>query len=365
MSSLAPTLRGCRWGGRWGARRGFTLIELLVVIAIIAILIGLLLPAVQKVREAAARAQCSNNLKQLGLSLHGYHDATNALPPIQGFTYGWGLLPRLLPYIEQDNLHRQIRFDANVTCQAMALVRQTRIPVLLCPSDPKSTTLSTNRTMPVAGCPQIAGDSGASDGSVANQFLGFHPSYVGSYGDGFNNIASAAVDPYGGDGAKARYGCGGCGSNNTVTSTSTCPDPGQGYGGGRNHRGLFDYTGTSGPVRFASITDGLSNTIAFGHTEWSTSSNSSIWMSSTGSVHGTSLPPNWKLRVCANSAGLSVDACGGVAASWMGRGFNSRHPGGVLVNLTDGSVRFIQDSINPFTYNALGSRSGGEVVGDN
>jgi prepilin-type N-terminal cleavage/methylation domain-containing protein len=119
------------------ARRaaGFTLIELLVVIAIIAILIGLLLPAVQKVREAAARVKCQNNLKQIGLGLHNFHDANNGFPAsrstVTGGTASW--VPFLLPYIEQTALYSQYNFKADYQNQAPGVI-QTKIPMFLCPS---------------------------------------------------------------------------------------------------------------------------------------------------------------------------------------------------------------------------------------
>src|SRR5438046_1669421 len=126
-------------------RQGFTLIELLVVIAIIGVLIGLLLPAVQKVREAAARTQCKNNLKQIGLAFHNYHAAQGSFPP--GFASqaatvdgpslgpGWGWAAHLLPYFEQDNLYRQIDFTKDIAHPANAQARMTSLRIFLCPSD--------------------------------------------------------------------------------------------------------------------------------------------------------------------------------------------------------------------------------------
>src|SRR5713226_7170634 len=132
-------------------RRAFTLIELLVVIAIIAILIGLLLPAVQKVREAASLTKCRNNLKQIGLAMHNYHETMRRFPvgyydptpwPQLDNGPGWGWGAYLLPHLEQDNLFSQINFNLDVGVPANAAVCKTSLKIFLCPSDIDLTTFT-------------------------------------------------------------------------------------------------------------------------------------------------------------------------------------------------------------------------------
>jgi prepilin-type N-terminal cleavage/methylation domain-containing protein/prepilin-type processing-associated H-X9-DG protein len=299
-------------------RSGFTLIELLVVIAIIAILIGLLLPAVQKVREAAARMQCSNNLKQLGIAVHSYHDANNMLPQNASLspapTYNnsglgqWSWMAQILPYIEQGNLYTGGGLGVLPTPafnNAAAMVAAaTPIKTYICSSDPNYQVTRTDRAN-IGGTPVS------------------HSNYKGVCG---NNWAwgSFPFTPPGG-------------SNNGL-------DDGNGF---------FYRTDGRRKLTLTSVTDGLSNTLMVGEDLPSRNAHSSwaFFNHATGTV-----------AIPLNNALVSGQPGFNNPNDWPNvYSFRSQHSGGANFALGDGSVRFVRQGIDLTQYRWAGSINGGEV----
>jgi prepilin-type N-terminal cleavage/methylation domain-containing protein/prepilin-type processing-associated H-X9-DG protein len=292
------------------SRRGFTLIELLVVIAIIATLLGLLVPAVQKVRDVAARLQCQNNLKQMGVACHNYHANWQMFPP--GYyatasypdTYpGWGWAAYLLPYLEQDNVYRQIDFNAPVQTSAAA---QVMLKTFLCPVDQP------------AQSPFLL-----TDASLAPLGLMAPSSYAATVGPD----ADEADAPTG--------------------------------------RGIF-YRNSR--TSFADITDGTSQTVMIGDRAWSQTQGT--WAGApSGAITRAGQRNPWPAATASapvlvlvhnNWINIRTDADGGLDD------FSSYHTGGVNLLFADGSVHFLHDITSDGTarwaFWAMGTRDGGEVI---
>jgi prepilin-type N-terminal cleavage/methylation domain-containing protein/prepilin-type processing-associated H-X9-DG protein len=347
-----------------GTRRGFTLIELLVVIAIIAILIGLLLPAVQKVREAAARIKCQNNLKQLGLAAHNY-EGVNASFPLGMQLRGGGtttvatFFVRLLPYVEQDNLYKQWDFNnpANNTGGTAATSKAaTMISTFICPAD----VFAENPFNLANGGSAFS----PSQGQSGNPYGGFYSgtSYAGNYGTGsyYTSFSQFAIKP---NGIFFMTGPG-----NEMKPTTQ---------GGSLHERADNHQNLS-PVRLGGITDGTSNTLMMGEKNhrdpefdtW-TAQNSGLKMHQV-SVWGWGGGRKGTAMIFGSSAvsiNSTVKSLGGAANSpninIQDQRFNawgSNHTGGVNFVYTDGSVRFVTASINATTLARLSDRADGQPV---
>jgi prepilin-type N-terminal cleavage/methylation domain-containing protein len=354
----------------------FTLVELLVVIAIIGVLVALLLPAVQAARESARRSQCTNNMKQIVLGAHNFHDTHGTVPHIVsfsatggggttgGFGAGWGWLPFMLPYVEQKALFDSINFTTNVCCNSLAPVHNANIPAFSCPSDPLGRGYLTDRGLPASTCNDGSGvalSPGLVGGITAANVARARPSsYLGSFGDGF--VLKDTVGYSVGASGRA-YGCGGCSEQfDKTVAGPNCPTPGIGWGGGPDHRGIWDYRNSRPPIRFAQISDGLSNTIMVGHISSLAAGYDMVWFTNTGSTIGTSLPVNFNIAPSVQQKSFYCPGCDLTGTPWRGRGFQSHHPGGVVVGMCDGSVTFVNQNISQLTFNAMGSRAGGEAI---
>lgn len=320
-------------------RQAFTLIELLVVIAIIAVLIGLLLPAVQKVREAAARLRCQNNLKQIALALHNYESANGHLPsgfitnttppnmnwrllsstPSSNFEPGWSFFALILPQMEQENLFRQINLQLPILHSANAIARTNAalISSYICPSDTQ---------------PRLVDILDFGESSTA----------VDLPGNG-TLITQAPVVSY--------MGC---------IGTSDHEENG-------NFTGVFF---RNSRVRLEDITDGTSNTLGIG--ERMSQFSESTWL---GTVHRAEavFSAGWVARMGYSGRGVQYRPANVLVTCHIRSskpnvltnspsGYMSPHTQGCNFMNMDGSVRVINDSVDLITFRALATRNGGEVV---
>ncbi|WP_435018290.1 DUF1559 domain-containing protein [Tundrisphaera sp. TA3] len=314
-------------------RRGFTLIELLVVIAIIAVLLGLLLPAVQAAREAARRMQCSNNLKQIGLALHNYEGTHGRLPSARtGSPHLWSAQAQILPSLEGGALYNAINFSL-----------PELPPTATSPLGAANATAVATRIATYL-CPSDPRTEGFSPALAPNNYMAIAGSGT-TNGGSIRQVDFAGVpDGLFYDVSAVRFADVTDGLSNTAAYGETLKGPGVDTTGPAPSDPRLQYA--QGPGGTA-ITDAFCASITFWNgqrgQEWA---RGSLNFATTNHA----LTPNNKAPDC-----LSQNVIGRLAA-------RSRHPGGVNLLLADGHVRFIKDAVAPATWRALSTRSGGEVI---
>jgi prepilin-type N-terminal cleavage/methylation domain-containing protein/prepilin-type processing-associated H-X9-DG protein len=363
-------------------RRGFTLIELLVVIAIIAVLIALLLPAVQAAREAARRIQCTNNLKQIGLALHNYHQINDVFPP-GGFpaytpraNTGNNASPsahaRLLPFLEQQPLYDALNWSLTVINDpapgngygpyANSTVSITRLNAFLCPSDtpPNWNLSSASRPLPNYRAPGNNYFAGlGSSLEFTSRQTGGPPngpfSYVGEIGKtvGIRDVR---------DGTSSTIGFGewrvGDGNSNVISIPTDIVFFGTLPSGTARNNGTLSMPNPILVANFPAWVQNCSTALTTDRTSH-TGALGEAWIFDIAgfSFGNTLLPPNPPTPNCDSSTVSSnTEQNPGL---W---GLSSYHSGGANVFMLDGSVKFLKNSINPPTLWALGSIAQGEVI---
>ncbi len=321
------------------SKKGFTLIELLVVIAIIAILVALLLPAVQQAREAARRSSCKNNIKQIALALHNYHDTFNLFPyatrgegnQIVHSRDSW--FQRLLPFVDQAPMYNKMEADTtiyywNSPPAELRIVMETVVPAFVCPSDP---------------------DQPNNRGGASTNYS-FQGNYAGNGGAGTYTITNGQIDVSGPSVITPLY------------KTS----------------GIF---GVSTSTKIASVTDGTSNTLLLGEgivrpgtgtwgnlgSYWGGGPHGGVSFS-TAQVPNTSVPDSlYSCKTPTTTSAPNGAPCSGSTSNTVVDRYNfvrSYHTGGVQAAMADGSVRFISDNISLQTWRKLGVAADGLVIGE-
>jgi prepilin-type N-terminal cleavage/methylation domain-containing protein/prepilin-type processing-associated H-X9-DG protein len=365
------------------SRRGFTLIELLVVIAIIAVLIALLLPAVQSAREAARRAQCTNNLKQIGLAMHNYHTAYDSFPIgvsasvntwnssngcSANVTWdGWSVHSMLLPYLEATPVFNAINFAFDpLVCnsgQFQYTAYQTTIPGFLCPSDPwsgKKTGFINNYCGSIGTTIGVVQNYGQNSTGV---FSYQQPYGVREITDGTSNtiaFAEALVgDTCGGSSNGAGNSRNDTYKGNGVAMAGYCWN----YDASSNANYYLQTGLPSCNAAWMSIaTSGSSNSATLGCNR----GNFWAWGAESMTLFNTIVPPNSQTYQWSYCRGGCNGCCGGnpcyLADHSEIANSNSQHPGGCNILFADGHVNFIKGSISVQTWWALGTKGNGEVI---